>query len=252
MTGLRSQGLLRRLTAIREPVMRSARVAEILAGDPEAAVIFLHHILAHSGGADPGVAAALDATGAALTPDRLSYRQRAALYAAAVDRADLAVARLFFDVLRPDSKIEAIEAGLEAARPLTPRSRPLSLGERKSLARGPRSERLLQLLSDPHPDVVEILLGNPHLTESDVLTMAARRPTLPRCQELISASDRWRQRYRVRRALVLNPYTPTARTLLLIATLGDKDLAAVASDANLPPALREQATAVATLRSEHR
>lgn len=242
--------LLRRMKAIREPGMRSARMAELLGGDPEEVVSVVRDLIGRSGRSDPGVTAALDALGSALTSGLLAYRQRASLYAAARRRGEVVVARLLLDVSIRDGEVTRLEASLGAARPLVPRGRPLSLGERKSLARGRRSETLLHLLRDPHPQVVEILLGNPHLVESDVIAVAARRPTLPRCQELVYASDRWRSRTRVRRALALNPYTPAALSMLLVATLSDADLGAVARDVKLAQPIRQQARGVSELRRE--
>lgn len=242
--------LVRRMKAIREPSMRSARMAELLEADPEDAVSALGDLIRRSGRSDPGVTAALDALGSALTSGLLRYRQRAALYAAARGRGEVVVARLLLDVSLPDREVARLKDTLGAARPLVPRGKPLSLGERKSLARGGRSETLLALLRDPHPQVVEILLGNPHLVESDVIAVAARRPTLPRCQELVYGSDRWRSRYRVRRALALNPYTPAALSMLLISTLSDADLGAVARDVNLAQPIRQQARGVNELRRE--
>lgn len=88
------------------------------------------------------------------------------------------------------------------------RGRPLTLGERKSLARRPQRETLERLLRDPHPDVIRQLLANPRLTEEDVLSIAARRPCRPDVLTEIARSTRWAHRPRIRVALVLNPDTP--------------------------------------------
>ena len=54
--------------------------------------------------------------------------------------------------------------------------RPLTLGERKSLARRPDRDLIARVMRDPNPDVIRILLNNPGLTESDVVRVCARRP----------------------------------------------------------------------------
>lgn len=246
----RERATLRGLKAIREPAMRAARMGELLAGDPEATVMFLANLIAGSGSGLPGVDESLDAVAIAIASNRIDYDHRRLLYGAAADRGELCVARLFVDVDRVSAEVAELEASLDGARPVTPNSRPITLGERKSLARGKRSPTLLGLLADPHPQVVTILLGNPHLIEADVLAIAARRPTLPACQRAIFASDRWRPRYRVRRALVLNPYSPAALGMLLVASLRGQDLAAVAADTLLPLLLRQQAVAVSELRAK--
>lgn len=246
----RGRALLRGLKAIREPQMRAARMAELLAGDPQSAVMFLYNLIAQSGSGLPGVDEALDAAAVAIGSNQIGYDHRRLLYGAAADRGDLCVARLFVDVDRVIDEVVELKASLDGTRPVVPNSRPLTLGERKSLARRKRSDTLLQLLADPHPQVVEILLGNPHLIERDVLTIASRRPTLPECQRAIFFSSRWRPRYRVRRALVLNPYSPAAVGMLLVPTLRGSDLAALAADAQLPMLLRQQAVAVSQLRAK--
>lgn len=241
--------MLRGLKAIREPVMRAARMAELLGGDAEATVVFLHNLIVLSGSGLPGVGEALDAMSVAVGSHQIDYNRRRHLYAAAADRGDLCVARLFVDVNPVADEVAELEASLDGSRALAPNSKPLTLGERKALARGRRSDTLLKLCADPHPQVVEILLGNPHLVEADVLTIASRRPALPDNQRLIFRADRWRPRYRVRRALVLNPYSPPALGMLLLPTIRGDDLTAIAADGQLPILLRQQAVAVSELRA---
>src|ERR1700722_10918407 len=61
--------------------------------------------------------------------------------------------------------------------------RPLTLGERKSLAKKTDRNLLERLLGDPHPDVIRGVLRNPRLTEDDVVRFVARVPGRP---ELLS------------------------------------------------------------------
>ena len=93
-----------------------------------------------------------------------------------------------------------------------------------------------------------ILLRNPHVTEADVLTIASRRPTLAQSQEHILANARWRARHRVKRALVLNPYSPPSIGVRLACCLGDLDLKAVSNDPNLATLVRLQAAGLIDLR----
>ena len=55
--------------------------------------------------------------------------------------------------------------------------RPLTLGERKSLAKKPDRDLLERLLADPHPDFIRGVLRNPRLTEDDVVRFVARVPS---------------------------------------------------------------------------
>jgi hypothetical protein len=118
------------------------------------------------------------------------------------------------------------------------RGRPLTLGERKSLARKPDREMMDRLLRDPHPDVIRQLLANPKLTEDDVLTLAARRPARPDVLTQIARSTKWVHRTRIRMALVLNPDTPLEIAAPLVGLLMRHELRLVATSTTVPPAVR--------------
>jgi hypothetical protein len=228
-----------RLTALREPRMRQSVVVELLRGEaPDVAVQILHALVArHRAGPTTATTAALESVAAALgTASRLPYEARADLYEAAHRLGHDEVARMLFE-----GSDAGGDADAAAARPLRPRGKPLSLGERKALARGNVRDVLESLLLDPHPDVIAILLGNPHLTERDVLAIATRRPAPADALAAVAASETWIARYAVKRALVLNPDTPAPLAIRLLATLKDSDLRMVAADENLPDAVRDQA-----------
>ena len=223
--------------------MRSVVLAEYLAGvAPDDAVDALAALIAHaSTTADPDHTGAVECLVTMLgEPDLLPYRARAALYAAAKERGHHGVCRLFFDSATGASDDARDQAG--AARSVVPRGRPVTLGERKSLARSHRRDLLVHLLRDPHPDVIRILLGNPHLTESDVLGLASRRPATGAALAEIAGNPRWSARYAVKRALVKNPYTPLALAMRLATTLRRSDLRVISWDPQLPVLLREHAS----------
>ena len=100
---------------------------------------------------------------------------------------------------------------------------------------------LTELLRDPHPDVVAILLDNPQLTEREVVRVAAARPAVPAALALVAAHRRWSTRPGVRRALVLNPHTPVHVALRLLVTLAPADWADVAEAHELAEAVRGSA-----------
>jgi hypothetical protein len=118
------------------------------------------------------------------------------------------------------------------------RGRPLTLGERKSLARRPDRQMTERLLRDPHPDVIRQLLTNPKVTEDDVLSLAARRPCRPDVLTEIARMPRWTHRPRVRMALVLNPDTPLDVSAPLVGLLVRQDLRLVATSTTVAAALR--------------
>ena len=158
---------------------------------------------------------------------------------AAEERHLLAVGRL----LRR-RKRSVIDSGKDPdERPLAnlPEGRALTLGERKSLARGRDRFMIDRLLRDPHPQVIRNVLCNPRVIEDDIIRLAARRPTYPDVQGEIARSPRWGHRPRVRLALVQNPFTPTAISVPLIALLLRPDLESVVAATNLSVTVRAAA-----------
>lgn len=211
-------------------------------GDAATWVDVLAELLIRAASTDDADAqAAVETLAHAVADPALSYETRVALYAAARAAGHPAIARLFLDASPATASDDELEAALDPERPLRPRGRALTLGERKSLARGTRRDVLVPLLRDPHPDVVGILLDNPHLTERDVVTIAALRPAVPASLALVASHPRWSTRYTVKRAVVLNPYTPTHVAVRLATTLRRADLLAIARDASLPGELRAHA-----------
>ena len=116
--------------------------------------------------------------------------------------------------------------------------RPLTLGERKSLARGIDRQLLIRVFDDPHPDVAAIVLGNPRVTEVDVRRMASRRPIDPDVLLQILGHPRWAMRYAVRLACLQNPHLPLHAALPLAALLRPSDARTLASAPDLREALR--------------
>ncbi len=183
-------------------------------------------------------------THAAAEPS-LPYPLRQGLYTAAIERNLPMIARLFL-VASPTGELpRQLEKQLGPERPLRPNdARPLTLGERKALARTHRRDKLTLLTRDPHPQVVAIVLDNPHITEQDVVKMASARPAVPESLAKIAGHARWSVRHPVKRALVLNPATPLADAIRIATTLRAPELAELAADASLPETLRKHASEV--------
>ena len=118
------------------------------------------------------------------------------------------------------------------------RGRPLTLGERKSLARTHDRELITRVVRDPHPDVVRVLLDNPSLTEEDVVRICAARPNDPAVLQNVYRHRRWVVRYRPRNAIVRNPHTPLDTALLLAPLLRAGELKEAATSSELSQPLR--------------
>lgn len=232
--------LIDRLKAIREPEMRVAALVEALSGgDPDQWVEVLAGIVRRCHTTDDVDAqAALEAITRAAGAETLPYPARQHLYEAATQLGHRVVARLFLAASPVTMPEDQRKRQLAPERALKASGRPLTLGERKSLARTRRRDLILLVVRDPHPDVIAILLGNPHLTEADVVTVAARRPAVPETLLKIAEHPRWSIRHAVKRALIWNPSTPLDVALRLATTLRAAELREIAADATLPTPLR--------------
>ena len=232
--------IVTRLKAIREPRQRVLALIEAFERDDAAAwVDVLAAIVARTHTVDDADAlAALECVAHAAADPALGYRTRQRLYEAATAHALPAIARLFLSASPQAQLPHQLERQLGPERPLRPTDRPLTLGERKALARTHRRDQLLLLVRDPHPDVVAILLDNPHVTEADIVKMAAMRPAVPESLAKIAAHARWSVRHAVKRALVQNPSTPLADAIRIATTLRAAELAELADDPALPEPLR--------------
>jgi hypothetical protein len=236
----RLRQLHRKIEALPSLAMRAARVAEQLEGLDEVLLLGLLDALTQ---AAPPLPQLVLAIGVALDGGALAAR-RATLAQAALD-GGLWGAHLVLGLPGPDDDDRPADDD-HSAPPLlaSPRDgRPLSLGERKSLARQriPR-ERLDRLLLDSDPMVVEALLLNPHLTEADALRVAARRPTTAAALRPLLGCERFLTRPAIQRALALNPATPpeAAARLLLLVSRNDRREAAL--HRRLHPWVRHAAT----------
>jgi len=233
--------ILVRIRPFVDRALRRRHLSQLLAASPEEATAAAAALLASAaaGSIDPQVAAAIGVLTLALGD--LAYADRATLYRIALEQGAPAVARLLLDASPPTLGADELDRRLRPDRPLRNRGRALTLGERKALARRPRGDVLVELLRDPHPDVIRILLDNPQLTEREAVQIAASRPAVPAALALVAAHPRWSTRAIVRRALALNPHTPVHLAIRLTVTLGPGDWIEVASSADLASALRDHA-----------
>lgn len=230
--------LIRRLRSVPEMGMRRQLLLEQLpAMQPRDALGFFSEVVAGAACRRSDCLVVLEALHAAILrgQDRGPvYELLAEVYRLAREEGNQGVARLLMIAKPKRGPVapESVPGDLEMTQ--------LTLGERKFLARGHDRTRLDRLLLDPEPSVVRNLLRNPHLTERDVVRLAARRPTRTEMQKEIHQS-RWGARYRIRLALVCNPYTPTDLSLKLVGFLLRKDLRLVGQDGSLHELVREEA-----------
>ena len=220
-----------RLSRLPDSEMRAAVLGDLVeAMSPEEAAWLLDSLATAGRGGGPPFDLGLHAAVGLTSSDRLGYDSRRAIYEAAERHGLQAARELLFSEQHEDSADAQ-------PRPLTPGSRPLTLGERKSLARSWRRDVLERLVIDPHADVVALLLKNPHLTERDVLRIATARRSPAGVLILLAQSKRWSCRPAVRRALVRNPRLPVAMALRLVGLLNQSELRDIALDGHIAPEL---------------
>ena len=162
------------------------------------------------------------------------------LLAIAEQEALLPLGRL----LRRPSKLreDPTEEDAPPARVATARDgRPLTLGERRALARRPSRAALDRVLLDPHPMVVRNVLHNPRLTEDDVLRLVTRRPAFPGAIAEVLRHPTWSQRARLRMAILQNPGAPPELSLPLVRLLVRPELLRLLQSPDVPKVVRAAA-----------
>ena len=244
--------ILDRLRRYADRALKVRQLTALLTADATAAVAATLAMLARANGGDddPELLAAVGCLPGALA--ELDYPARHALYLAAHAAGDQVLRGMILNASPPTADAAEVDRQLRPERPLRNRGRPLTLGERKALARRPRGDALVELLRDPHPDVVAILLDNPQITEREIVRVAAMRPAVPAALARVAEHRRWATRPGVRRALVLNPHTPVHVALRLVVTLAPADWDEVAEAHGLADAVRGAARALRERRGARR
>ncbi len=242
-----AQRLAAGCTALRGLSLRASFVGERLrVWPPETAVAVLDACRALADAGDSAAADTLMAASSALSaPTAPALRRRLSVTAIESGREELATMLRTWPPWRPSASNLPHGPELERGRPLT-------LGERKSLARRADRRMLRRVLLDPHPSVLDVVLRHPALTEADVVALAARRPARPELLARIFAAPRWLARHRVRVALLRNPWCPLDVALQLVPHVRRPELLAAGAARELDPTLRRACLRAArTAREAH-
>lgn len=233
----RADAIIRTTRALADASLRASYLRDVLASSPLADVAAaLDVVCARAEQADPAAREVLVALVDALS-DAACAEIVQRLREQAAGAPHLALERLVRQPLPLHEPRDVPEPDADRV-PDYGRGRPLTLGERKSLARGTDRAMLERLLRDPHPDVIRRLLVNPKLTEDDVLRLAARRPCRPDVLLEIVRAPRWAHRPRIRMALVLNPDTPLEIAAPIVGLLMRHELRLVATSPTVATAVR--------------
>ncbi len=116
------------------------------------------------------------------------------------------------------------------------------LGMRKALARRPDFKLIQRIARDQDYRVIRVLLDNPRLTETDVIRIASTRPTSVKVIEEVYNHRRWITRHRIKRVIILNPYSPLGLSLRLLTFMAFEDLLEIVERPDLHPLLLKEAS----------
>lgn len=114
----------------------------------------------------------------------------------------------------------------------------LPIVERMKLAmKGTRSQRA-QLIRDSNKIVSTAVLSSPKLTETEVEAFAKMANVAEEILRAISMNRTWMKNYGVVAGLTRNPKTPPGISMQLVQRLNERDLKMLATDRNVPEAVR--------------
>ena len=98
------------------------------------------------------------------------------------------------------------------------------------------------LIRDRNRVVYSAVLNSPRLTDSEVESFAAMKNVSSEVLRAIGGRRDWTKRYKVAHELVRNPLTPVEVAMRLLPRLPGRDIKRLATDRNVPEAVRRQAT----------
>jgi hypothetical protein len=129
---------------------------------------------------------------------------------------------------------EGTEEDEQQAQPLSS----LPIVERMKLAmKGSKTQRS-QLIRDSNKLVAAAVLSSPKLTDSEVEAFAKMANVTEEVLRTIAMNRAWVKNYGVIAGLTRNPKTPPAISMQMVQRLNDRDLKMLATDRNVPEAVR--------------
>ena len=231
-----AEKLVLHLAGIPGRKLRAASLEAKLSGmEMEEMAALLNHICQKAKDREPSYLKAYHALPELLRSPAFDRGKIPHLRAAARRKDYVEVLQMFLDL--PPHKLPPINPD----GPEDPFSKDLTLGHRKSLAKSREMNVIRKLLKDQEPAVIRDLLLNAHLTEAEILKIASLKPTSPQVLEEIFRSPKWAARYRVKKALVCNPYCPPSVAVHLLKFLLISDLREIVGFENLHLAVKEAA-----------
>jgi hypothetical protein len=97
------------------------------------------------------------------------------------------------------------------------------------------------MIKDPNKLVSSSVIKNPRISEAEILAIVSTTIQHDEIMRIICNNKEWVKNYQIRKALVLNCKTPLPTALRFMATLTEKDVAALAKSKNVATVISTQA-----------
>lgn len=110
----------------------------------------------------------------------------------------------------------------------------MPLGIKTTLARRASSNVLMRLMEDGMKQVVSVCLDSPYMTEATIYKIVSLETTSPQVIRLIANHSKWSSRYQIRRALIVNNYTPLSCVVSFLKNMKASDLKELYSAPEVP------------------
>jgi hypothetical protein len=115
----------------------------------------------------------------------------------------------------------------------------MPLGNKKTLAKKAAGKVLLKLLQDPDPEVVQLCLMNPYLTEAQLFKVINHvAGVTAETIRLIATHPKWSNRSRILFSLTRNALTPLPLSVRFLETLKLMDLRELYADPAVPVTIK--------------
>jgi hypothetical protein len=111
----------------------------------------------------------------------------------------------------------------------------LGIGQKLTLARRGPARVAGAIIQEGHAEATMAALGNPFLTESQILKVLAQSGTTARIVGAIADHPKWSSHYNVRLALIRNRHTPLRAVMVFLPNLTVRDLKDVSTMPGMPP-----------------
>lgn len=142
---------------------------------------------------------------------------------------------------RPEEETEKVDEESEEFKSKYQLSQQMGVAEKiKAALTGDKEWRSI-LIKDSNKLVSGAAIKNPRITESEVLAIANSAVQNDEIMRVICANKEWIKNYQIRKALVVNTKTPLPFALRQMATLSEKDIAALAKSKNVSTVITTQA-----------